>query len=78
VATYKNPWHNPYDIQYGPAMYETDVKPFEHSGRLIYERIKGHVWDVVLDGVCQSQRAGKRGAMEAAERGEHPRSLCDV
>jgi hypothetical protein len=67
MATYKNPWHTPGKDCYGPAMYQSDVKPFEHAGCLIYERIVGKVWDVVKDGICQTQRAGKRGAMEGAE-----------
>lgn len=67
MATYKNPWHTPGKDCYGPAMYQTDAKPFEHAGCLIYERIPGRCWDVVRDGVCQTQRAGKRGAMEGAE-----------
>lgn len=67
MARYTNPWHNPHDPKYGPAMYETDAEPFEHAGHLIYERIAGRCWDVVKAGVCVTQRAGKRGAMEGAE-----------
>lgn len=52
---------------YGPPMYETSIKPVKHAGCLIYERIQGHVWDVVRNGVCLSQRAGLGGAREAAE-----------
>lgn len=64
---YKNPWYTPGNTAYGPAMYTTDATPFEHAGCLIYERIRRSCWDVVKDGVCQTQRAGKRGAMEGAE-----------
>lgn len=64
---YKNPWHTPGNAIYGPAMYTTDAKPFAHAGCLIYERIPGRCWDVVKDGVCKTQRAGRRGAMEGAE-----------
>lgn len=62
MATYKNPWHKPTKPEYGPAMYSTDVKPVEYRGYLIYQRIHGHVWDVVKDGVCITQRAGPNGA----------------
>jgi hypothetical protein len=65
-ATYRNPWHKSNGSQ-GPVFYETDAKPSEHAGCLIYERIKGVVWDVVRDGVCLTQRAGPRGAREGAE-----------
>lgn len=64
TATYKNPWHNPRTNTYGPAMYETDVAPKEYRGYLIYERIPGHCWDVVQDGVCLTQRAGPNGARQ--------------
>jgi len=47
---------------YGPENYETDVKPVEYRGFLIYQRVEGQVWDVVKDGVCQSQLAGPDGA----------------
>jgi len=63
-ATYKNPWHNPHTGMYGPPIYQTDARPVKYKGFLIYERIDGHVWDVVLDGVCVTQRAGPRGARE--------------
>jgi hypothetical protein len=66
MNTYRNPWFKRNGSQ-GPEFYETDSKPFEHAGCLIYERIHGKCWDVVKDGVCQTQRAGKRGAMEGAE-----------
>ncbi len=62
MARYENPFG------YGPAAYETHARPIEHAGCLIYQRIKGCVWDVVRDGVCIAQRAGPRGAREAAER----------
>lgn len=67
MARYRNPWHEPRDPRYGPAEYETDARPFAHAGCLIYERIAGRCWDVVKNGVCVTQRAGPRGAREAAE-----------
>jgi len=63
-TAYRNPWHNPQLPMYGPAMYQTDAKPVKYKGYLIYERIDGTVWDVVLDGVCLTQRAGPRGARQ--------------
>jgi hypothetical protein len=57
MARYKNPW---YHASHGhdPEYYETDVKPREYRGYLIYQRISGVCWDVVKDGVCVTQRAG--------------------
>ncbi len=66
-TAYRNPWHNPRDTHSGPEMYETDARPFEHAGHVIYQRIKGHVWDVVKDGVCVAQMAGPNGARDKAE-----------
>ena len=71
MATYRNPWHKPGQPHYGPEQYATDATPMQHAGCVLYERIPGPVgrcvWDVVRDGVCLTQRAGKRGAMAAAE-----------
>ena len=61
-ARYRNPWHTPGKPEYGPPEYTTGVKPTEYRGYLIYQRISGHVWDVVKDGVCITQRAGINGA----------------
>ena len=63
-ATYRNPWHKPGNPSYGPAEYQTDAKPVQYGGCLIYQRIPGHCWDVVKDGVCLTQRAGPRGARD--------------
>jgi hypothetical protein len=71
-ARYKNPWHQPRDSRYGPEFYTTTVKPAEHAGHLIYERIEGSVWDVVKDGACVAQRAGINGAQKAAEEASRP------
>jgi hypothetical protein len=65
-ARYRNPWHKDNGSQ-GPKFYETDAKPFEHAGCLIYERLKGVCFDVVYDGVCITQRAGRDGAKRGAE-----------
>lgn len=59
---YKNPWHKPGKPELGPEFYETDVKPKEYKGYLIYERISGVCWDVVKDGQAVTQRAGPKGA----------------
>lgn len=67
MTRYRNPWHRA-DARdmYGPEFYETDAAPIAHAGSLIYERIRGKVWDVVRDGACVTQRAGLDGAKEAA------------
>lgn len=67
IARYRNPCWKPNGRGYGPEFYETEAKPVEHAGHLIYERIEGHVWDVVRDGVCVTQMAGLNGAKRAAE-----------
>ncbi len=64
---YGNPWHKPGRPEYGPALYEARGKPVAHAGALIFERVSGCVWDVVVNGVCVTQRAGLRGAKQAAE-----------
>src|SRR3990167_10685280 len=63
MTKYLNTWHRP-NSNYGPRIYETEAKPVEYAGCLIYERIKGHCWDIVKNGVCVHQRAGLRGAKE--------------
>lgn len=49
-----------------PRVYRTDAKPVEYRGYLIYNRIKssghGGCWDVVTNGRCIGQYAGKSGA----------------
>jgi hypothetical protein len=64
MTTYRNLFHNPHDPQYGPREITTDAIPTEFQGYLIYERVRGVVWDVVKDGVCVTQRAGINGARE--------------
>jgi len=64
---YSNPWHKSGRPEYGPALYESKAAPTEHAGALIFERVAGRVWDVVVDGTCVTQRAGLRGAKQAAE-----------
>lgn len=64
---YGNPWHKPGRQEYGPATYETAAAPVAHACAQIFERVPGRVWDVVVGGVCVTQRAGLRGAKQAAE-----------
>jgi hypothetical protein len=74
-ATYSNPWHRDGARNgSGPAAYETSAKPTEYRGFLVYERVKGHVWDVVRDGACVTQRAGLNGAREAIDAMSPPPS----
>lgn len=68
MTTYSNPVHKPLKPEYGPAIYSTDAKPAEYRGYLIFQRIKGAVWDVVRDGVCVSQMAGPNGARTAVDQ----------
>lgn len=58
---YMNPWFRSGKPEYGPAFYETSESPIEYRGVLIVERVP-NVWDVVVDDVCVTQRAGPDGA----------------
>ena len=53
---------------YGPENYSTDAKPVLYRDYLIYERIVGHVWDVVKNGSCIAQMAGPNGAKRAIDK----------
>lgn len=57
---YKNPFFNP--KSQGSQPEYTGDNPVEYQGYLIFERIRGTVWDVVLDGEIVSMRAGLNGA----------------
>lgn len=61
-TTYRNPWHKIGRPEYGPAVYHTTARPMQMGSALVYERVKGHVWDVGVNGVCVTQRAGINGA----------------
>jgi hypothetical protein len=66
VARYKNKFYNAkYDNS--KLFIETDSKPVEHKGYLIYERIKGVCFDVVKKGVCVGMYAGINGAKQAID-----------
>ena len=67
MSEYKNPWHKPGKPESGPAMYSTDAKPVAYRGYEIFERIDGHVFDVVKDGACVTQMAGPNGARRAID-----------
>lgn len=62
MTAYKNPWHDPIR-GHDPAVYTTDAKAVPLDEFLMYQRIKGApgrcCWDVVKDGVCIAQRAGR-------------------
>lgn len=64
-VTYRNPWHQA-NGNTGPEFYRTDAKPSEHRGFLIYERLP-RSFEVVKDGTCLTQRAGKSGAISAID-----------
>lgn len=65
AATYTNPWHAK---GYGPVLFETTARPTSYRGYLIYQRIAGHVWDIVRDGACVTQMAGPNGARRAVDQ----------
>nr|WP_321524881.1 hypothetical protein [uncultured Cohaesibacter sp.] len=66
MARYKNKFWREDGSGYGPEFYETDAKPIEHHGLLIYRRLK-ECFDIVDDGICISQYAGINGAKNAIE-----------
>jgi len=68
MTTYRNPWYKPKNPTYGPENYWTDSKPILYRDHLIYERITGHVWDVVKDDACITQMAGPNGAKRAIDK----------
>ncbi|HEV7253836.1 MAG TPA: hypothetical protein VGN97_12190 [Mesorhizobium sp.] len=66
MARYRNPWHRPHDASYGPEFYETDARPAEYRGHLVYRRLSA-CWDIVKDGECVGQYAGPNGARRAID-----------
>lgn len=67
MAKYKNKFYSP-KCQDSKPVIETDAKPVEHKGCLIYERIKGICFDIVKNGVCVGMYAGLNGAKDAIDR----------
>lgn len=65
---YRNSFYHPTQ-GHDPEIYRTDVKPIEYKGCQLYQRIKGRCWDVVRDGVCIGQYAGRSGAEAFVDRG---------
>lgn len=63
---YRNPWWDPDKGGHGPALFETDAEPVEYRGFKIFHRYKG-CWELVLNDVCLTQRAGKRGCYSLAD-----------
>lgn len=68
MAEYRNSFFHP-SHGHDPEIYRTDVKPVEYGGCLLYQRLKGVCWDVVKDGVCIGQYAGRSGAEAFVDRG---------
>lgn len=66
MAKYKNKFYSPKILDSRPII-ETDAKPVEHKGYLIYERIKGVCFDIVKRGVCVGMYAGLNGAKHAID-----------
>lgn len=67
TTQYINPWHHPNRTDYGPSHFTTEALPTAYSGFQIFQRIEGHVWDVVKNGRCVAQRAGINGAKRAID-----------
>ena len=74
---YSNPWFKGVDSDgkpnsIGPEFYESDSEPVKWYDCLIYERQEfGYtIFDVVLDGMCVTQRASINGAKQAIENRE--------
>lgn len=60
MIKYKNPFYSPKADNSAPE-YEGE-EYLEYRGFLIFERVKGRIWDVVRDGTVITMRAGIRGA----------------
>lgn len=67
MESYRNPWHKG-GQGYGPAAYIADRKVTSHCGFDIYYR--AGCFDVVQDGVCQTQMAGINSAKRWCEENE--------
>ena len=69
TATYKNPWYKgPKNPEFGPEYFKTDGTPVEYRGYKIYNRVRGHIWDVVKNDVCLDQLSGASGARQAIDK----------
>ena len=81
MTRYRNPWHRPGDRR-TPAFYTTEARPVAHAGHLVFQRVRGRVWDVVKGDVCVSQLASLRAALQVAERlslaTENPQSCASM
>lgn len=64
---YRNSFYHPLH-SLDPEIYQTEAKPVEYRGYLLYQRIKGRCWDVVRGGVCVGQYVGKSGATGFIDR----------
>lgn len=62
MARYRNSFHKPENPSFGPEFYETDARPTAHRGFEIFQRVRGRVWDCVINGECVGQYAGPNGA----------------
>jgi hypothetical protein len=59
VAEYTNTFWSTGSLD--PRVYRTEAKPKEYRGFLLYKRLEC-CWDVVKDGACVGQYAGRSGA----------------
>lgn len=67
MPRYRNPFHRPPGLTSGPEFYETQVKPVEYRGYLIYERIKTVLFDVVKNNVLLTTRRELEDAQLAVD-----------
>ena len=63
---YKNPYHDPWKHYLGPEYYESNARPTKYGGYLIIRRLP-QVWDIVKDGECVGQMAGKKKKKRAID-----------
>lgn len=75
MTRYRNPHHNPRYPKYGPEFYETDVRPVEYRGYLIFNRF-GCVFDVVVNSILVGTIAGEGAARRIVD--QHINKLSPV
>jgi hypothetical protein len=64
-TTYRNPWHHSGHLD-SPEFFSTDKPALLWEGCEIFH-VLPEQWDVVKSGTCITQRAGLKGAKQAAE-----------
>lgn len=54
--TYANPWHNPFDKQYGPSIYWNNAPLVLEYREVKVYKLFDQAFDYVFKGVCITQR----------------------